>query len=94
MTLYGSATMASTPVETVRGRSLPAPPGYDQIVRHAPCGGDDRFNFQNLPNGAWFVITAAQAVRGDAGPIVVMHRVETTGGPRRVVLGEGPPPKG
>lgn len=85
--LYGSATAAAVPVSIVRARTPSAPSGdYARFARHATCGGANHFVFDNLPSGAWFVITLAKAENGRGEGIAVTRRVETHGGPRSVTL--------
>jgi len=79
--LYNSAIASALPVEEVRARTPTAPSGdYSAFVRRTTCDPDNGFNFQGLPNGAWYVITVAKAV-GHAGPdMAIMRRVEIRGG--------------
>lgn len=84
--LYLSDVSAALPVEDVKSRTTPEHAAeYARYARHATCDAAGRFAFPNLPDGAWYVITVATPAAG--GPkIAVMRRVETHGGPVRVVL--------
>ena len=85
--LYGSATAAAVPVSIVRARTPGAPAGdYARFVRKAICDGANRFRFDSLPEGSWFVITIAKPVDGQGETVAVTRRVETRGGPRSVTL--------
>ena len=87
MILYGSATNATVPVDIVRARTPPAPPEFGRYVRSGPCTGD-RFAFNGLADGAWFLITLARPTTPGGGQVAVMRRVETYGGrPVQVVMG-------
>jgi hypothetical protein len=79
--LYGSATAAAVPVSIVRARTPTAGTGdYARFVRRTKCDSDGRFAFQNLPDGAWFVITVGRPVDGVGEPVALTRRVETHGG--------------
>ena len=85
--LYGSATNAAVPLEIVRARTPSAPSGdYASYAKKTMCDGANRFAFEDLPNGGWFVITLAKPVDGAGEPIAVMRRVQTTGAQRSVTL--------
>lgn len=85
--LYGSPVSAAVPVATVRARTPSAPSGdYAAFVRHASCDAANKFTFNGLPDGAWFVITVAKPVGGAGEPVAVMRRVETRGGPKALLL--------
>ncbi len=85
--LYGSANAAAVPVSIVRARTPGAPAGdYARFVRKATCDGANRFRFDGLPDGSWFVITIAKPVDGHGETVAVTRRVETRGGPRTVTL--------
>ncbi len=85
--LYGSAISAAVPVALVRARTPSAPSGdYASFVRKVKCDGASRFQFPQLPEGGWFVITVAKPLGSPGEPIAVMRRVETRGGPRFVTL--------
>lgn len=87
VTLYGSANAAAVPVPIVRARTPGAPAGdYARFVRRATCDGANRFHFDGLPEGAWFVITVAKPLDGQGETVAVTRRVETRGGPRTVTL--------
>jgi hypothetical protein len=78
--LYGSARAAAAPVSIVRDRTPPAPAGYAHFVRRTTCDEANHFNFKNLPDGSWFVITVGKPVEGAAEAMAVIRRVETHGG--------------
>jgi hypothetical protein len=85
--LYGSASAAAIPVSIVRARSPSAPTGdYARYVRRTTCDADNRFAFEGLPVGAWFVVTVGRPAEGPGEPIAVTHRVEMGGGPHTVAL--------
>jgi hypothetical protein len=85
--LYGSPIGAAVPLEIVRARTPSAPSGdYASYAKKATCDGASRFEFDDLPDGGWFVITLAKPVGGQGEPIAVMRRVETTGVRRSVTL--------
>ena len=84
--LYSSAISSALPVEEVRARTPTAPSGdYSAFVRRTTCDSASGFNFQGLPNGAWYVITVAKAVGGGGPDMAIMRRVEIRGG-KPVVL--------
>lgn len=85
--LYGSPVSAAVPLEIVRARTPSAPSGdYASYAKKTICDGASRFQFDDLPDGGWFVITLAKPVGGQGEPIAVMRRVETTGARRSVTL--------
>jgi hypothetical protein len=85
--LYGSSTSATVPLTIVRARTPSASSGdYASYVRKTTCNEDDRFIFEGLPDGAWFVITLARPLDGAGEAMAVMRRVETHGAPRAVTL--------
>jgi hypothetical protein len=85
--LYGSAISAAVPVSIVRARTPSAPSGdYARYVRKTTCDDSNHFSFENLPSGAWFVITIAKPMDGPGEDVAVTRRVETRGGPRSVTL--------
>jgi hypothetical protein len=85
--LYGSPISAAVPLEIVRARTPSAPSGdYASFAKKTTCDGANRFTFDDLPDGGWFVITLAKPVDGQGEPIAVMRRVETTGVRRSVTL--------
>ncbi len=85
--LYGSSTSATVPLAIVRARTPATSSGdYASYVRKTVCDADDRFSFQGLPDGAWFVITLARPLDGAGEAVAVMRRVETRGGLRSVTL--------
>jgi len=85
--LYGSSTSATVPLTIVRARTPATASGdYASYVRKTVCDGDDRFSFQGLPDGAWFVITLARPLDGQGDAVAVMRRVETRGSMRTITL--------
>ncbi len=81
--LYGSTDRAAVPEAVVRARTVPDPNAdYRAFVRQTQCA-DNRFRFENLPDGSWFVIAPVSA-GGDR--IVLMQRVSTRGGRVSVTL--------
>jgi hypothetical protein len=85
MTLYGSATSAAAPVEEVQSRTTPTPPGFNDFVKAASCDAQNRFTFSGLPDGAWFLITAAKPTTGNGPQVALMRRVVTRAGRALVV---------
>lgn len=82
-TLYGSTDRAAIPEAVVRARTVADPNAdYRSFVRSTTCQ-DGRFEFADLPDGGWFVITPVSA-GGDR--IVLMRRVATRGGRVTVTL--------
>lgn len=78
-TLYGSTDRAALPESVVRARNVPDPNAdYRSFVRQTTCA-DNRFAYDGLPDGQWFLIATVSA-GGDR--IVLMRRVETRGGRR------------
>lgn len=85
--LYGSDRAAAAPVSIVKARTPSAPTGdYARFVRRARCDGDDRFQFRDLPDGPWYVITVVRPVGRAGEPIALTRRVETHGGPVGITL--------
>ena len=85
--LYGSANAAAVPVSIVRARTPGAPAGdYARFVRKTTCDAANKFSFQALPPGSWFVITVAKPLDGQGETVAVTRRVETRGGPRSLTL--------
>ncbi len=85
--LYGSATAAAIPVSIVRARTPSAPTGdYARYVRKTTCDNDNRFAFNNLPSGPWFVVTIGKAVDGQGEPVAVTRRVDLQGGSQTITL--------
>ena len=76
------AVRAAPPADDVRSRQSQAPAGdSDPYVKRATCDAADHFNFTNLPDGAWYVVTIAKPAAGSSGPtLAVMRRVTTRGG--------------
>jgi hypothetical protein len=87
LTLYGSSEAAAVPADVVRSRTVPAPADYALVVKHSTCDAANRFEFQGLPAGRWFLITLASPLSGPAMPVVVMRRVDTRRLTQEVVLG-------
>lgn len=77
-TLYGSTTRATLPADVVRARTVTdASEDYRDFVRHTACE-NNRFSFDNLPDGQWFVILP---VRAGEGPVtVMMQKVQVRSG--------------
>jgi hypothetical protein len=81
--LYNSPNASAMPVAEVRARTPSAPSGdYSAFVRRTTCDAGDRFSFQGLANGAWFVILVAKPAGGGgrAPDMAIMRRVEVRGG--------------
>jgi hypothetical protein len=79
--LYSSAAAAALPVDEVRARTAQAPNGdYSAFVRRTTCDANGAFDFEGLPNGAWFVILVAKPVGGGAPDMAIMRRVEVRAG--------------
>jgi hypothetical protein len=82
-TLYGSTSRAAIPEAVVRARTVADPNAdYRAFVRQTSCE-NNRFRFDNLPDGNWFVISPVSA-GGDR--IVLMRSVATRGGRVAVIL--------
>jgi hypothetical protein len=78
--LYGSIDKAALPESVVRARTVADPNAdYRSYVRSSTCS-DNRFQFNNLPAGEWFVIAPVSA-DGDER-VVMMQRVRTRAGAR------------
>ncbi len=85
--LYGSAERSALPVSVVRSRQAGRPSDdYSAFVRRASCDVTQRFVFQGLPAGSWFVIVVAQPALAGAEPIALMRHVITGGGGSRNVV--------
>ncbi len=79
--LYGSIDRAALPVSVVRSRQQNRPSDdYNAFVRRSSCDAQQKFTFQGLPAGSWFVIVVAQPAAAGAEPIALMRRVSTRGG--------------
>lgn len=79
MTLYKSTSSAIAPAADVRTRMPAESPNYDAFVRRSGCDAQGHFNFSGLPDGAYFVITAA--LPQPEGPaIAMMRRVQIRNG--------------
>lgn len=77
-TLYGSTQRAELPAAVVRARTIEdAQADYRGFVRSEACDAN-RFTFNGLPDGNWFVIVPVRAAQGDV--TVLMRRVQTRGG--------------
>jgi hypothetical protein len=85
--LYGAVDGAVVPADIVRARTPQTSSGdYASYARKAICDGANKFDFQGLADGAWYVITLARPEDGSAGAMAVMRRVEVHGAPRQVNL--------
>jgi hypothetical protein len=85
--LYGSIDGAVVPADIVRARTPQTGSGdYASYARKTTCDGANRFAFQGLPDGAWYVITLARPDDPSAGAVAVMRRVEVHGVTRQVNL--------
>ena len=85
--LYGSDERSALPVSVVRSRQAGRPSDdYSAFVRRASCDVTQKFSFQGLPAGSWFVIVVAQPALAGAEPIALMRHVETRPGAVRNVL--------
>ncbi|MBS0295193.1 MAG: hypothetical protein JSR45_02705 [Proteobacteria bacterium] len=83
--LYGSTEHAVSSIEAVRERSAgQAAPAYANYVRAGQCDETGHFAFQDLPDGAWFLIVTAKPARAGE-PVVIMRAVEARGGIRQTV---------
>lgn len=80
--LYGSTTSAVRTVEEVRSRQVAEAGGdYSRYVRTVQCDTQERFRFEDLPAGSWFVIGRARAKGASANDgVVLMRRVQTRAG--------------
>jgi len=78
--LYLSDLAAAVPKKEVEARTPTEHSAeYAKYARRAACDAANRFAFNGLPDGAWFIITVAKPAGG--GPeVAVMRRVETQGG--------------
>ncbi len=89
--LYGSSESAIQTVAQVRARNAAVGAGLDyaSFVRSTTCDPQDRFAFQGLPDGSWFVIARVRPVNATGVPtgdgVVVMQRVEIRGGVTRQI---------
>ncbi len=89
-TLYSATDRAVQTVAAVRTRSAAnAGLDYGQFVRSTTCDARDSFSFQELPDGAWFLIVRVRPVSAAGQPagdgVVVMQRVEVRGGVTRQI---------
>jgi hypothetical protein len=80
--LYGSTDRAVRSVEEIRSRQVSeARDDYSAYVRTTTCDQRNRFRFERLPDGAWYVIARANPPgSGGDEPKAVMRRVVTVGG--------------
>jgi hypothetical protein len=84
--LYLSDLTSDVPVEEARARTPTAHAAeYQRFVREVDCDPSGRFTFSGLPNGAWYVITAASPVGGGV-KVALMRRVETHGATVSITL--------
>jgi hypothetical protein len=84
--LYLSVTSSAMPRDEVEART-PAEHSaeYQRYARRTTCDASNRFAFEGLPDGAWYVITLATTASG--GPrMAVMRRVVTRPGRTRIAL--------
>jgi hypothetical protein len=85
--LYGATTGAALPVAQVRARTPTASENYSSFVRSTTCDAQSRFNFQGLPNGAWYLITVAHSVVTPKGEdMAIMRRIESYDGTLQIEL--------
>ena len=78
--LYGSTDKAALPESVVRARTVADPNAdYRSYVRSSTCS-DNRFQFNALPAGEWFIIAPVSA--GGEERVVMMQRVRTRAGAR------------
>lgn len=78
--LYGSIDRAALPESVVRARTVPDPNAdYRSYVRSSTCA-DNRFQFNGLPAGEWFIIAPVSA--GGQERVVMMQRIRTRDGAR------------
>ena len=77
-TLYGSTSRARLPADVVRARTVSDPSeDYRDFVRSVACE-NNRFTFDNLPDGRWYLILPARA---GTGPVqVLMQQVQIRNG--------------
>ena len=86
-TLYGSDQRAALPVTEVRSRQGARPSSdLTPFIRRAACDGQDRFGFEGLPAGGWYVIVAVQPTSGGGEQMALMIHVRTRAGLTRSVL--------
>jgi hypothetical protein len=76
--LYGSDSAAVVNADDVRARTPPGGPDYRKYAKFTTCDASNHFAFAGLPDGTWFVITAATPV-GGGEQVAVMRRVDTHG---------------
>jgi hypothetical protein len=82
--LYGSDSTAVVNANDVRARTPQGGPDYRKYAKITNCDAADHFSFSGLPDGTWFLITAATPV-GGGDQVAIMRRVDTRGS-RRVTL--------
>jgi hypothetical protein len=80
--LYQSGDHATQPAADVRARTPPERnTEYEKMVKRAQCDATGHFMFDNLPDGAWYVISVIRAAPNvSAGEMAVMRRVVIRGG--------------
>jgi hypothetical protein len=84
--LYGSTVKAALPVNEVRSRQERRPSAdYSAFVRKGVCDTQNRFAFQGLPAGGWFIIVLAQPTGSGGESMALMRRVDTHAGAVRAV---------
>ena len=82
-TLYGSTARAQVPADVVRARTVQDPNAdYSDFLRSTSCE-NNRFSYEGLPDGRWYVIAPVRA--GDGPVTVLMQQVQIRGG-RTVAL--------
>ena len=80
MRLYGTTVGAIMPASVVRDRGAGVSNNnLTAFIRTAACDDHNRFSFEGLPDGGWFIVLQAKAVKGGE-PIAVMRRVDLHGG--------------
>jgi hypothetical protein len=87
--LYMSADKAALPAVQVRQRTPPErSQDYSNFVKRTKCDAANKFSFQGLADGAWFVITVAKpVVAGSTLDMAIMRRVTIkNGGTAKAVL--------
>jgi hypothetical protein len=84
--LYGSADQAAVPADIVRARTPSSSGDYASYARKTTCDAGNRFSFQGLASGGWYVITLARPDDGSIGLVAVMRRVEVHGALRSIDL--------
>jgi len=86
-TLYGSDQRAALPVTEVRSRQGVRPSSdLAPFIRKAGCDSQDRFSFEGLPAGGWYMIVAVQPTSGGGEQMALMLHVRTRAGVTRTVV--------